>query len=249
MDVANRHQSQLERIKTTVRRAYEYFKPNYDRYNEFREFIFEKSLSGDEITLLQTLSRPQLEFNILEAYISRLLGEFYKQEPDIEVNAANPDKADAMMVRFIEYHLRHTLTDHTNQHTRYETYKDLLSGGFSVLKVYTDYANPMSMDQIIKIERVYDPTLCGFDQLAQLSHKGDGRFCFELFPKSEDEFKEEYPEIDVRAISYKKGFGGFNWAYANDQTNILLVADFYEKKFKKTKIVKLSDQRVMAYDE
>src|SRR5271157_1122310 len=130
---AQRYQDDLERIKTAVRRAHDYFKPNYDRYNEFRRFIFDTSLKNEEITLLMTLSKPQLEFNILEAYISRLLGEFSKQEPSIEVHADDENTADPMTIKVLEQHLRHTLCDASNHHTKYEVYKDLLSGGFSDL--------------------------------------------------------------------------------------------------------------------
>ena len=135
MDEAKQKETTLERIKTNVRRAYDYFKPNYDRFNDFRLFVFESSLTSDEITLLSTIGKPQLEFNILEAYISRLLGEFSKQEPDIEVNADNPDKADPLMIRVIEMHLRHTISDTNNSHTRYEVYKDVLSGGLALLRL------------------------------------------------------------------------------------------------------------------
>jgi hypothetical protein len=237
MEVAKTHQAQLERIKTNVRRAHDYFKPNYDRYNEFRRFVFESSLKSEELTLLTTLSKPQLEFNILEAYISRLLGEFSKQEPDIEVSSDDQTQSDAMTIKVVEQHLRHILTDAKNHHTKYEVYKDLLSGGFSSLKVTTDYANPMSFHQMINIERVYDPTLVGYDQLARYSHKGDGRFCFELFPMSKEDFEDEYPNIPTDRLNFRRDFAGFNWSYLNDSTPTLIVADYYEKKKKEVKIV------------
>lgn len=249
MEVAKRYQDQLDRIKTNVRRSYDYFKPNYDRYNEFRRFVFESSLTNDEMTLLATLSRPQLEFNVLEAYISRLLGEFSKQEPDIEVGADDQDRANPLQIKVVEQHLRHTLTDQKNYNTRYEVYKDLLSGGFSSLKVTTDYANPMSFKQVINIERAFDPTLCGYDQLARYAHKGDGRFCFELFPMSEDEFKDEYPDVSTDKIHFRRNFSGFNWSYLNDATPIMIVADYYEKKPKEMKIVQLMDGQVIPYDK
>lgn len=246
MDVAKTHQSQLARIKDNVRRAYDNFKPNYDRYNEFRRFVFESSLKEEEITLLVTLSKPQLEFNVMEAYISRLLGEFSKQEPDIEVSADDQNTANPIVIKVVEQHLRHTLSDSDNHHTRYEVYKDILSGGFSVMKVSTDYAHNMSLDQLIKVERAYDPTLCGFDQLARYSHKGDGRFCFELFPKSKEEFLDEYPEIPIDMLSFRRDIAGFNWSFLNDSTPIIMVADYYEKKKKKTTIVKTSEHKIMT---
>ena len=243
--IASKYTSQLERIKKTVRNAHDYFRHNYDSFNEFRKFVFDTSLSSDEITLLMTVGKPQLEFNVLEAYISRLLGEFSKQEPDIQVNADDETRADPMIIKVVEQHLRHTLTDIKNHHTRYETYKDLLSGGFSVLKVITKYANPMSMHQIIDFERC-EPTLCGFDKIAKYSHKGDGRFCFELFPKDKEEFKEEYPDIPINTLNFRRDFAGFNWAYLNDNSQIIVVADYYEKKTKDETIVQVRDGDVMT---
>lgn len=246
MEVASEYQEQLERIKKSVRNAYDYFKPNYDRYNEFRKFVFETSLSQDDTSLLQTMGKPQLEFNILEAYVSRLLGEFSKQEPSIEVSAENPDQADPQMIQVVEQHMRHTLFDSKNYHSKYEVYKDLLSGGFSVFKVSTDYSNPMSFNQNICFDRAYDPTLCGFDELARYSHKGDGKFCFELFPMEKDKFVEKYPKVDISTISFRRDFAGFNWSYVNNSTQILLVADYYEKKMKRKKIVQTADGKVMT---
>lgn len=244
--VAQRYQDRLDRIKSTVRKAHDYFKPNYDRFNEFRRFVFESCLSSDELTMLETLSRPQLEFNVLEAYISRLLGEFSKQEPDVEVLADDQTKADPLTIKILEAHLRHVLLDPKNHNTRYDVYKDILSGGFSALKVTTDYENPMSMNQVINIERVYDPTLIGFDPLARLSHKGDGRFCFEIFPMDEDDFKTEYPNVKTESLTFRRDFGGFNWSYQNDSTKILLVVDYYEKKYKEETLVQLQNGKTMT---
>lgn len=247
-DVAKRYQDNLARIKKVVRNTHDYFKDNYDRYTEFRKFVFESSLTEDEITLLMTMNRPQLEFNVLEAYISRLLGEFSKQEPDIEVNAYDEEKADLITIKVVEQHLKHVFMDSDNEHLRYEVYKDLLSGGFSAVKVYTEYTHQMSMDQTIKFVKC-EPTLTGFDKLARFSHKGDGQFCFELFPKSKDEFLEEYPETPINTLSFRRDFAGFNWSYQNDNSQIVVVADYYEKKRKEETIVQVRDGRVMTQTE
>jgi hypothetical protein len=244
-DVAKRYADNLARIKTRVRNAHDYFKDNYDRYNEFRRFVFDSSLKEDEITLLMTMNRPQLEFNVLEAYISRLLGEFSKQEPDIAVNAFDEDQADPITIKVVEQHLKHVFMDNNNQHLRYEVYKDLLSGGFSTIKVFTDYEHPMSMNQTIKIERC-EPTLCGFDKLARFSHKGDGQFAFQLFPRDYDEFQEEHPDIPINKMSFRRDFAGFNWSYQNADNKIIVVADYYEKKKREETIVQVRDMGVMT---
>ena len=244
-DVAKRHMDQLAKIKKKVRNAHDYFKDNYDRYNEFRKFVFESSLTNDEVTLLMSMNRPQLEFNVLEAYVSRLLGEFSKQEPDIEVNAFDEDQADPITIKVVEQHLKHVFMDSNNEHTRYEVYKDLLSGGFSTIKVFTDYEHPMSMNQTIKISRE-EPTLCGFDKVSRFSHKGDGQFCFQLFPQDKELFQEEHPDIAVNTLSFRRDFAGFNWSYMNDNSQIIVVADYYEKKRKEETIVQVRDGSVMT---
>lgn len=240
MQVAQRYQDRLPKIKNRVRNAHDYFKENYDRFNEFVRFVFESNLTGDEVTLLQTMNRPQLEFNTLEARVSRLLGEFSKQEPDITVTADDEQKADWLTMKVVEQHLRHVLLDIANEHTRYQVYKDLLAGGFSVIKVYTDYANSMSMDQVIKFSRA-EPTLSVFDKLARMSHKGDGMFCAELFPKSKEDFEEEFPDTPTNTLSFRRDFAGFNWSYINDNSSIILVADYYEKVKREQTIVNVRD--------
>lgn len=244
-EIAQKHRDQLARIKKMIRTAHDAFKNNYDSFNEMRRFIFDTQLRDADITLLMDLSKPQLEFNVLEAYISRLLGEFSKQEPSIEVSSDDEQKADPNTIEFLEGHLRHELLDSKNHHTAYEVYKDLLSGGFSVFKITTDYVNEMSFDQGICFDRAFDPTLCVFDQMAKYSHKGDGRFCCEIIPMSKEEFEQMYPDVDLSTINFNRFFQGFHWAYLDDQTQIILVADFYEKKKKKERIVRLSDNQVI----
>jgi hypothetical protein len=242
MQVAQKHQDRLPIIKKRIKNSHDYFRENYDRYNEFISFVFDSNLTPDEVALLVDLNRPQLEFNILEARISRLLGEFSKQEPDIRIEADDEEQADWLTMKVIEQHLRHVLLDIDNHHMRYQVYKDLLAGGFSAIKVYTDYANPMSMQQVIKMDRC-EPTLCVFDKIAKYSHKGDGMFCAELFPKSKENFEDEYPDIPASKITFRRDVAGFNWSYVNDNSNIILVADYYEKVRKEEMIVLVRDDQ------
>lgn len=249
MDVAKKYQEDLKRLKKSVKNTYTYFQPNYKRFNEFRRFVFDTSLTDSDKMVLDALKKPQIEFNIGEAYISRLRGEFSKQQPDIHVLAADGKQVKADLIEVVEDHLRHILFDANKNSCEYNVYTDILSGGFSAIKIWTEYANPMSFHQVIKFDRVYDPTLVGFDPLARAPHKGDGRFCFELYPKSREEFEEDYPNIDLSGIDFTRNVDGFNWSYSNNQEDILLLCDFYEKKKKRKKIVQLVNGYVMTMED
>lgn len=238
---------QLSRIKKNIQTSYVYFNDNCIRFRDFRKYVFKESVNTQQQAFLQGLNRPVVEVNILEAYLSRLLGEFAKHEPSIEVTPAEGVPVNAQVIDVVEGHIRQTLHSANKSGFSYEIYKDLLSGGFSVAKIYTDYSNPMSFDQDIFWSRVFDPTLCGFDPMARDPHKGDGSFSFEIIPMLEDHFHRQYPDVDIDRIGYNKDVEGFNWSYKDIQgQNIILVVDYYEKKHKKTKIVKLANGRVMT---
>ena len=249
-EVASRYQDELKRIKKNINNAREYFQPNYNRFNEFRKFVFKSSLSDSDLTLLDSLNKPQVEFNVLEAYVSRLRGEFSKQEPSIEVSQNNNEQQiDPKLIEFLEGHLRYILFEANNDSFEYQVYTDGLSGGFSVVKLLTDYAHERSFVQDIKVQRVYDPVMCGFDPMARLPHKGDGKYCFEIYPMTEDDFKELHPDVDISGLSYNGSLAGFDWTYRNAKEKILLVADYYEKKQRRTKIVKLANNKTLTWKE
>ena len=237
---------ELDRIKKNINQSYMYFYENYERFHRFRKFVFETSLSAMEKDTLTALKKPIIEFNILEAYISRLLGEFSKHEPSIEITPADGAPVDFETIKLVEGHIRHIMYEANKNSCSYEVYKDLLSGGFSVVKLWTDYASPMSFNQVIKLGRVYDPTLCGFDPMARYSHKSDSRYCFEIFPQSRADFELENPGIDIKSIKCTRNVGSFNWSYVNGKEEIVVRAEYFEKKKKKAKIVKLANGRTMT---
>ncbi len=247
MPVAQKYSSQLERIKHNVLSAHTYFKENVSRYHKFRKYVFQKSIDETQETILNDQGKPVIEFNILIAYLSRLFGEFAKHEPSIAIQAARGIPIDPLILEIIENHIRHVNYEANKNSCDYEVYRDILTGGFSVLKVYVDWESSMSFDRVIRKERVFDPTLTGFDPLARYSHKGDGQFSFELFPMTYEDFKRDYPGIDISKVSFTRSIEGFNWSYiSNEDNQILLLGEYFEKKKRRKKIVKLANGRVMT---
>ncbi len=246
-EVAQKHSDRLKELKELVEEAQEYFEDNIKRYEKFVKFVFKTSLSEDEATTLAATGKPTIEFNILEAYISRLRGEFAKQQPALTVRAA--DGVPLMMLTpefgqtldVVEAHLRAVFFDGQNDMLDYNVYSDLLAGGYSVLRVFTEYVNEKSFEQNILFERVFDPTLTVFDPLARKSHKGDGKYCAELYPMTKKRFEDEFGENAASEIKFTRNLSGFNWSFTNEKEDIVLVCDFYEKKTRKETILKLSN--------
>jgi hypothetical protein len=248
MRAAETYQKDLSKIKSNVEESYKYFKPNFDRFHDFRKFVFKTNLTDEDISVLTDTNKPQIEFNVCESYLSRLRGEWSKQQPSISVRAADGEKIDPEQLNNIEGHMRSILHDANNNSMEYDVYTDILSGGFSAIKVFTEYSNPMSFDQAIKMRRCYDPTLTGFDPMAIDSHKGDGNYCFELYPKRKEELEEM--GIDVSSLQFARtDFQGFNWCYRNEKMDIVLLCDYYTKKKKRVKIYHLANNKTVKADD
>jgi hypothetical protein len=247
------HQDKLPMLKQMVENYYNYFKKNNERYHEFKKFICDTSLTPEELSKLRQLNKPTLEFNIIEAFISRLRGEFAKHEPELTVRSADGvssfklTKEMTQTIEVVEAHLRDVFLDTTNDSLSWKIYKDQLQGGFTVAKVYTDYLNEMSFDQQIKVDRVFDPTLTVFDPMARDSHKGDGAYAGEIIPMTKADFIKHFGKEDIDTIKFEKNLEGFSWSYktAKGDLETILVCYLYVKESKKKKIAKLSSGAVI----
>jgi len=254
MEVAKKRQDMLEDLKKKVDLSYNVSRKNFERYHMFMHFVFDSALTAQQRGTLQILKKPPLEFNILEAAINAQIGDFAKHEPSITARAADGMRAEQMTPQFMEqlnvlqWHLSEIFNEVQNDGLQEKFFFDLMAGGFTVGEVTTEYVNEKSFDQVIKLERVFDPTLCGFDPMARLSHKGDGQYCFKLIPKTISDFKEEYGEEAAKNLRFKNtaNVGEFAWCFKQEDNPIILVCEYYNKKKTKTKIVKLSNGHVVT---
>ena len=253
-DVSEKNAKMLPIIKKNIESSHQYFYRNANRFHEFMKFVFETTVSDDDREKLQILLKPTLEFNVLEAMVSRLIGEFCANEPVIGAQAEDGIRIEDLTPEYLELlelicdHLRYIFRDSKNDSIGKKLIKDMLGGGYSAAHVYTDFINPMSFEQRIIYEKVFDPTLCGFDPLARDSHKGDGEYCFQLFPRTKEEFEEEYGKNSADQMKFFKTgkIGNFAWSYNSQKQDIILVADYFCKRRKKETIVKLSNGHVVV---
>lgn len=250
MVVAASYQNELGRIKRNIREAHDYFRPNYERYNRYKNFVFNTTLSADETAYLKIVGKPPVQYPFLEAYISRLKGEFFKQQLDPIIETSPGMPPNPKLTQTVSGVVRNIILEGEKDSTRYRVYDDILAGGFSAFKAWTDYENELELNQKIFYGRCYDPCLVGFDPMAIAPHKGDGEYCFELFPYTEDKFKMIFPGVDLGGLRFNKELEGFSWSYRNQaDKKIILVADYYEKEYRKEKIVKISTGRILKEDD
>lgn len=242
------------KIKKNIESFEDYFSENYKRYEKWMNFIHKSSITQDEKDALSTLGRPILEFPIIPHYISMLCGRFQKYEPAVFLRLKQESKNDAdgnidnrlQNLETVQNHLNYVLSDGAKKNSfKYEVFKNEVSGGFAVAEIYYDYEDEKSFDFKIKVKPVQDSTSCGFDPLAESSHKSDGRFCYRKYILSEDQFKRTYPKSDVVfKTAYNKN--GIDWCqYSNGGEKYYCVIKYWEKEYKEEMLYLLSNGQSM----
>ncbi len=244
-----KYKQRLEEIAQCVKDSQESNNENIKRFHDMQNFVFRTQISEAQDNALTLLKRPKVQFNMCNALIDRLCGEYSKQEPSINVSSNDGVNVDEEVLAVVEGHIRHLIFEASKNNTQYYAYREQLVGGWSIYKVYADYKNEMSFDQDIFLEKAYDSTLVGFDTSSRVATKSDASYCYQLFPMSVSSFKQKYKDIDISDVKFNDG-EGFNFAYTTDDNKkVIIVCDFYEKIDEEKEILKLSNGKSMFPDE
>lgn len=242
-------QARLARMKANVERTVIYWKDNAKRFHKFQKFCFKTAISPSDESSLNQVQKPVIEFNIINAPLSRQCGEFAKQEPSIDVSAKAGKKVEPEILEFIDGHLRYILEESKKRNSQYHIYRDSMSGGFANFKVWTEYEDELSFHQVIRVGRTNIPTMIGYDPMAREADKSDAEFYYELFPMDKEQFKKDHPDVPLDQLDFVKMDGMFNWSFKNQDQYVIVLADYYEKVKTKKKIVRLASDEVMLYSE
>lgn len=243
---------EIDSIRNMVENAYASSKENIDRFHNLRKFLFIDTLNESVMNACAKFGWPPIQINTLEAFVSRLAGEFSKQMPSPSVRASNisvpPDIVD-----FVEGRLRYTFESADMDNLKKSVYMESMSGGFSAAEVIIDYESPFSFEQAITIEKCFDPTLVFFDPMARKNHKGDGDFVAKFTPMIRSSFEEKYPDFDFSDVSFSSimpNMVGIEvpWFMKENsplmtgnkkENQIIYLCDFYKKKMVEKTLVRI----------
>jgi hypothetical protein len=235
--------SDVENIRKNVEDAEKYFSNNKTRFSDDKSFAFKTTVTTEDRNALSSSNYPVLDINVIEPYISRYCGNFYKQSPEIEVRSedldANPDQID-----MIEGIMRAVFYGSNYKHIAPKIVKDQLCG-YAVWEVDVDYKNEESFDKVISL-KYQDPMMCGFDPMATGVAKEDAMYYYKLYPMTKEQIKDEYPGVNLDNINkmpLNLGAGSdfFNWKRKIGNKDVYYIADYYQKKYKNVMYYQISD--------
>lgn len=211
-----------------------------ENWGKYAEFIYNKSLSQEDIQTLQDSQRDTFDFNIVEPFIWKSLKNVadssmvatYKANVDeesdlMEGQALKLDEiVDILNQKFLQ------LQEKSNyKNVIYGASVDSFIGGKGIIHIKTDYQNNYDFSQTFFIERCLNPTRVYFDNKARHATKKDSEYCFEIVSLSQSEFEEQFPAINIERINLDS-YGDGQPVIARDEESdkkLVNVINYYYK--------------------
>lgn len=201
----------------------------------------------DEIKRQRDLdNRPCLTINRLPQFVRQVTNEQRQNRPAIKVNPVD-DNADVETAKILQGLIRHIEYD-SNAEIAYDTASDYQCRiGFGYFRIITDYCDPMSFDQDIKIKRIKNPFTVYLDPGSSEPDGSDGNWGFIFDELSKDKYIAQYPDSELSQMEDWKslGDGTANWVTLDG----CIVAEYFEKVFKPITVCLMNDGSTVKKDE
>ncbi len=246
----------IKRIKC----SFEQQKEVNQNWSKYAAFVYSKTLSKDDVAMLEANDRDTFDFNIVRPFIWKSL----KNVLDSSISTSfRPAVDDENMEKMKDTPVSpkiplNVIADILNK--KYETIQkksgyddmvyqvatDVWIGGKGVIKVTTEYENKYNFSQGFKMERCINPTKVYFDNKSKDVTKKDGDYAFEVIALTEEEFKKEYPSISFESVD--KNWQGYGQAIiVKDQGSdkkMVNIIEYYYKDIKETKLYQLNNLKI-----
>lgn len=221
--------------KRFIEEALKRFKLAQEAETEIRREAIEdlKFLKGDQWpddikTKRAQRGRPCLVINRLAQFVNQVTNDQRQNRPAIKVSPVSDD-ADEETAEVIQGLIRHIEYD-SGADAAYDTAFEGAAGpSFGYFRIITEYCDPMSFDQDIKIKRIANPFLVYLDPAAKDPDGSDAQwgFIFEDLPRGT--YKQQYPDSEMASLQGwdSVGDGAPNWI---SQDSVRVAEYFYKDK-------------------
>lgn len=181
--------------------------------------------------------RPCLTINRLPQYIRQITNDQRQNRPSIKVNPVD-DKADVETAKVLQGIIRHIEYD-SNADVAYDTgFNHAATGGFGYVRVISEYCDPYSFNQQLKIKSVPNQFSVYLDPNYQEPDGSDANYGFVFIDMNKDDFKAQYPKSELSQMEDWRSLGDNDDWIKKDSVRI---AEYYYKTFEEITIVQLSD--------
>lgn len=187
--------------------------------------------------------RPCLTINKIPTFLQQVVNDQRQNRASIKVSAVSED-AEATTAEIIQGAIRH-IEYESSADAAYDTALGSASAiGFGYFRLVTDYCDPESFDQEIKIKRIRNPFTVYFDPASNEPDGSDAQWVIISEKMTKDEFKAKYPSAEITLQGFAVRAPGDNIRRNWEWDNMVRVAEYYRIEFTPGTIYKLGDGTV-----
>lgn len=186
--------------------------------------------------------RPCLTINKMPQFEQQITNDQRQNRPAIKVHPVDDD-ADEKTAKVFQGVIKNIEVTSAADTARDTAFENAVRGGYGFYRIVTEYADPASFKQEIRVKRIRDPDTVYLDpnHLEPDGSDTEWGFIFERKPK--DQYCSEHGESALaKATDWPSEVNSAPDWIASDS---VLVAEYFYRSYEAKEIVLLSDGRVM----
>lgn len=194
----------------------------------------------------QTDQRPCLTINRLPQFVRSVTNEQRQNRPAIKVNPVD-DTGDIETSEVLEGLCRHIEYD-SGADAAYDTaFFHAAAAGYGFWRIITEYSEPLSFEQDIKIKRISNQFTVYLDPSAREPDFSDAGWGFLVEKLSKEKFKAMYPKADLATFDDWENVPGekSDWITKDE----VRVAEYFYKRNEPKMVVQFTDGSTYLKDE
>jgi hypothetical protein len=201
----------------------------------------------EDIRAQRTLERrPCIQVNRLNAFVKQVTNDQRQNRPCIQVNPVD-DFGDPETAEVLQGIIKHIETRSNSDVAIDTAFEHAVTGGFGYLRVITEYPDPMSFDQDIRIVRIKNQFTVYFDPSCQEADYSDAQFAFIVEDISHAEFKAQYPDSELAGLTEFTSIGDRSASWLTKDS--VRVAEYFYIEREQAEIALLASGEVVRLDQ
>lgn len=180
--------------------------------------------------------RPCLTINRTAQVVNQITNDQRQNKPSIKVSPVD-DQADIETAKVRQGLIRHIEYDSNADIAYSNAFEFAVMGGFGFWRVITQYADPTSSKQEVKIDQVKNPFSAYLDPSHKKPDGSDAEFGFIFDDISKESFERQYPESDLVIRGFESiGDQAPMWLPSGS----VRIAEYFYKKYTADSVLVLS---------
>lgn len=245
--------SQLTSEEDILRVARERFELCKDAENDFRisaldDLKFRAGQQWPEEILndRKAQRKPCLTINRIPTFLKQITNDQRQNRPSIKIHPID-DKADIETAKVYQGIIKH-IENNSNADVAYDTaFEGAASCGRGFFRIITEYCDPMSFDQELKIKRIRNPLSVYMDPNSHEPDGSDMEWCLIIDDISPDSYKTQFKGSKLASLSNWDGIGNELVEWVSKEN--VRIAEYFYKIYEDAELFLLSNKETILASE